>query len=752
MNRTCVVIAMVAVGLIENLLTAGLANAGIQETAAASVPRPGESEVVAAVGAPSITIVEHSFPRATQDFQFSACQGGACAPFALDDDTDPTLPNSISASGLALGTYTITQLPTNNNWVLDDIFCDTGETIDFDNGIATIKLRDSKQVTCTFTNRSPSLTIIEDSVPNSGQDFVFAACQGGCAPFALDDDTDPTLPNAVSGSGLAPGTYTITQSPNADWTLTDLSCTTGETIDLQNRQISITLGPTEYATCTFTNRATAITIVQNTVPDGPQDFSYVSTLGPEFSQFTLDDDPDPTVPLPSSVTAFGVTPGPQTITQEPTPGYDLLSISCDPWGQVDLANRQVQIWPGVGQPVTCTFTNRPTLTPLTDIAEITAGFDYSCARLTNGEARCWGANDRGQLGDGTTTDSVLPVVVSNPAGTGPLTDIATITAGRYHTCVQLTTGEARCWGANNSGKLGNGTTTDSPRPVVVSNPAGTGPLTDIAEINANQYHTCARLTNGEARCWGYNGHGRLGDGTTTSRTRPVVVSNPTGTGPLTGITQLTAGTNHTCARLVNNEARCWGWNPVGQLGDGTTTSRSRPVVVSNTAGSGALTGVTEITAGYDHTCARLTRQVRCWGSNLYGQLGDGTTTPQLRPVAVLDPGAGLGPLTGVASVNSGYFFTCAGLTNGEARCWGFGRYGQLGDGVGRRDGSALPVVVSNPAGTGPLTEIADLGANRYHACARTADGGGRCWGNNPYGQLGDGSTTRRSRPVVVSTL
>ena len=201
MNRKCVVIAMVAAGLIANLLTAQ-ANAGIQETAADSVPGPGEGEVVAAVGTPSITIIEHSFPHAAQDFQFAACQGGACAPFALDDDTDPTLPNSVSASGLALGTYTITQLPTTNNWVLDDIFCDTGETIDFDNGTATIKLRDSKQVTCTFTNRSPSLTIIEDSVPNAGQDFVFAACQGGCAAFALDDDTDPTLPNSVSGSGL----------------------------------------------------------------------------------------------------------------------------------------------------------------------------------------------------------------------------------------------------------------------------------------------------------------------------------------------------------------------------------------------------------------------------------------------------------------------------------------------------------------------------------------------------------------------
>src|SRR5690606_7563757 len=116
----------------------------------------------------------------------------------------------------------------------------------------------------------------------------------------------------------------------------------------------------------------------------------------------------------------------------------------------------------------------------------------------------------------------------------------------------------RCWGSNFYGQLGDGTTTNRLRPVAVSNMSGTGALKEVAKLSAGRWHTCARLTNGQARCWGDNEDGQLGDGTTTNRTRPVAVSNATGGNALQDVRKISAGTWHTCAQLGSGQARCWG--------------------------------------------------------------------------------------------------------------------------------------------------------------------------------------------------
>ena len=157
-----------------------------------------------------------------------------------------------------------------------------------------------------------------------------------------------------------------------------------------------------------------------------------------------------------------------------------------------------------------------------------AGYAVTCAVLTGGQARCWGDNHYGGLGDGTTTASDRPVTVSGIDGTGPLTDVADIGAGTGQTCARLTTGQARCWGIH--GGIGNGTTGGlQTTPVVVLNPDGTGPLTRIVAISVVNATTCAALEGGQARCWGYNDEGQVGDATRTDRLLPVTVVEPAAT-------------------------------------------------------------------------------------------------------------------------------------------------------------------------------------------------------------------------------
>jgi alpha-tubulin suppressor-like RCC1 family protein len=352
------------------------------------------------------------------------------------------------------------------------------------------------------------------------------------------------------------------------------------------------------------------------------------------------------------------------------------------------------------------------------VSAIAAGDLHTCA-LTAGGVKCWGANRGGQLGNGMWTDSATSVDVSG-LGSG----VRAIAAGDLHTCA-LRAGGVKCWGRNSSGQLGDGTTTSRTTPVDVSG-LGAGM---IAAIATGGLHTCALTAGGGVKCWGSNLYGQLGDGTTTSRNMPVDVS-----GLGSGVVAIAAGRYHTCALTAGGGVKCWGWNYHGQLGDGTTTNRTTPVDVS-----GLGSGVVAIAAGRWHTCALTAGGgVKCWGWNYHGQLGDGTTTNRTTPVDV----SGLG--SGVVAIAAGRYHTCALTVGGGVKCWGQ-NYGQLGDGT--TADRTTPVDVSG-LGSG----VVAIAAGEWHTCALTAGGGVKCWGQNSSGQLGDGTTTRRTTPVDVSGL
>ncbi|WP_169928959.1 hypothetical protein [Macromonas bipunctata] len=252
------------------------------------------------------------------------------------------------------------------------------------------------------------------------------------------------------------------------------------------------------------------------------------------------------------------------------------------------------------------------------MASIIAGEYHTCAITTAGGVKCWGWNKYGQLGDGSTTDSSVPVAVADLTS-----GVASISTGEYHTCALTMAGGVKCWGANWDGQLGNPSYADSSVPVAVAD------LTSgVASISGGSKHTCALTKAGGVKCWGRNTHGQLGDGSTTDSSVPVAV-----VGLTSGLASVSTGEYHTCAITTAGGVKCWGWNEDGQLGDGSTTDSSVPVAVAD-----LTSGVASISGGYHHTCVVTTAGgAKCWGANWSGQLGNPSYVNSSVPMEVINP-------------------------------------------------------------------------------------------------------------------
>jgi hypothetical protein len=353
-------------------------------------------------------------------------------------------------------------------------------------------------------------------------------------------------------------------------------------------------------------------------------------------------------------------------------------------------------------------------TPLGGATAVSTGDLHACA-VVNGGVKCWGANEAGQLGDGTETHRAIAVDVTGlPAGS----NVTAIAAGFAHTCAVVDSG-VKCWGRNAEGQLGTGMPS-----LHATTPVSTvtlGPGSGVTSIAAGQFFTCA-VANGGVLCWGTNYYAV---GIPSAAPQLVI---PFGS----GATMVSAGDAHACA-VVNGGVQCWGYGGFGQLGNGAYGDSASPVVALPVG-----SGVTAVSAGYGYSCAIAGGAPVCWGGNAGGELGNGdhgwgTGSPVPAPV--------LGGIQAAADIAAGGH-SCA-IATGGVQCWGHNLFGPLG--TGTWDSSFVPVQV---VGLGPGTGATDVHTGLYFTCA-VVNGGVQCWGYGEFGELGNGAFVSSSVPVTV---
>jgi len=368
-----------------------------------------------------------------------------------------------------------------------------------------------------------------------------------------------------------------------------------------------------------------------------------------------------------------------------------------------------------------------------DNPKLSLGAGHACSLTPQNVVQCWGNAAYGQLGDGVIGGA------REYAQTISSTSLSTMVAvGGHHSCALKSDGSVLCWGNNNAGQLGRATVSaGEASPAKVSLSVGV----TITQINAGTSHTCGLRPNGQVLCWGEGSTGQLGNGQGLDKAIPVTVS-AIGIDDPSKALSIAVGGNHVCARLKNNTVRCWGKNTNGELGIGTTASPQ----LSPQQTVAALTNknVTALSAGYSHTCAlTVTGEVWCWGNNSFGQVGIDQNNPNwswwvTSPVKVINGGA--------VEIDLGSMHSCARMSNNTVQCWGKNNKGQLGNGL--TTDLSVPTLITNLPSVNALAAGGTLSSG-FTCASRAADNALICWGDNArWGQLGAGVISADTDPLL----
>lgn len=458
---------------------------------------------------------------------------------------------------------------------------------------------------------------------------------------------------------------------------------------------------------------------------------------PWFSGWT---DPAPTpAPIPTgTVTGFVRSPFrgylPNVLVRESATGQSIVTTAAAIYTLNTLAGTVLlevdNLPPECTAPLARAATVAPGLTttvelvvdcwPFAAATRLAPGMDFMCAVAEQGPY-CWGENGRGQLGIGTTSDTLLPAMV--PGG------FTSVTSGAAHACGRTSAAGVRCWGAGDQGQLGDGSATDRLTPVPVS-----GGHAFLA-VSAGDAYSCGVKVDGSVWCWGANANGQLGNGSTAPALVPVQVSSPV------AFASVDAGANHTCALDRAGAAYCWGSGLNGAIGDGATLDRLTPVPVATTARFAALS------VGGSHACGTTaTGGVNCWGNNVNGALGNGTSGPTASPTTV-------NTAMPLAFVAAGGGHSCAVSPLAIALCWGANSVGQLGNGsfassfspIAATSATNMSLMTGGPNYTCGVTAgaVTGTGGNVIVISARSL----LCWGSNAGGQFGTNDRLSSALPA-----
>jgi alpha-tubulin suppressor-like RCC1 family protein len=375
---------------------------------------------------------------------------------------------------------------------------------------------------------------------------------------------------------------------------------------------------------------------------------------------------------------------------------------------------------------------------------IASGGSHTCALLEGGEVKCWGAGGSGQLGRDAAED------IGGEAGSmASLRAIQLgkkalqLSAGRDHVCALLDGGEVKCWGSGWNGQLGQDFQEEiggKPGDMAKLRPVPLGKM--ALQVGVGSVHTCALLEGGEVKCWGFGTSGQLGQDSmesigAKSGDMAMLSSVPLGKRAV----QVRGGTSNTCALLEGGEVKCWGRGESGQLGQDSMgnvggekgdMAKLRPVQIGKK--------VKELSVGREHVCALLDGdEARCWGNGSYGQLGQdskeniGYKSGDMSKLGAIHLGKK------VVKLSAGDLHTCALLEDGEVKCWGYGSAGQLGQDSKEDIGDKLGDMAKlRPVSLGQ--KALQVSAGRVHTCALLKSGEVKCWGRGEFGQLGQDST------------